>query len=179
VGNENYSCFFAAGELCDQIDNHGAGGGVEIAGGFVGEKDGGLVDQGAGEGGSLELASGKLMRPVMRAIAQAHGGEKFTGTGMGRGVHPTGEKEGKENVFFDREGGEEVEELENKADSESSEGGQFVVVKGVEGVSFEIGLARSGGVEGSEDMKESTFSAAAGAGDGNDFTWEDFESDAT
>ena len=179
VGNEYNSCFFAAGELGDQIDNHGAGGGVEIAGGFVGEKDGWLVDQGAGEGGPLELASGKLMRPVMRAIAQADGGEKFTGTGMGRGVHPTGEEEGKENVFFDREGGEEVEELENKADSESSECGQFVVVKGVEGVSFEIGLARRGGVEGSEDMKESTFSAAAGAGDGNDFTWEDFESDAT
>jgi len=72
-----------------------------------------------------------------------------------------------------------VKELEDEADSESSEGGQFVVVKGVEGVSFEIGLARSGGVEGSEDMKESTFSAAAGAGDGNDFTWEDFESNAT
>jgi len=72
-----------------------------------------------------------------------------------------------------------VEELENEADSESSEGGQFVVVKGVEGMSFEISLARSGGIEGSEDMEESAFSAAAGTGDGNDFTWEDFESDAT
>jgi hypothetical protein len=106
VGDENDGGFFFSGELGDEIDDHGAGGGVEIAGGFVGEKDGGLVDQGAGEGGPLELASGKLMRPVMRAIAQADGGEKFTGTGMGRGVHPTGEEEGKENVFFDREGGE-------------------------------------------------------------------------
>lgn len=123
VGNENYSCFFTVGELGDQIDDHGAGGGVEIAGGFVGEKDRGLVDEGTSEGGSLELASGKLMRPVMRAIAQADGGEKFTGTGMGRGVHPTGEEEGKENVFFDREGGEEVEELENEADSEAAECG--------------------------------------------------------
>jgi len=34
-----------------------------------------------------------------------------------------------------------VEELENEADSESSEGGQFVVVQGVEGMSFQIGLA--------------------------------------
>ena len=65
VGNENDSCFFAAGELSNEIDDHGAGGGVEISGGFVGEKDGGLVDQGTGEGGALELASGKLMRPVM------------------------------------------------------------------------------------------------------------------
>jgi hypothetical protein len=65
VGDKYDSCFFAAGELRDQIDNHGAGGGVEIAGGFVGEKDGGLVDQGTCECGPLELASGKLMRPVM------------------------------------------------------------------------------------------------------------------
>ena len=67
-----------------------------------------------------------------------------------------------------------MEELENEADSESSEGGQFVVVKGVEGMSFEIGLARSGGVESSEDMEESAFSAAAGAGDSDDFAGEDF-----
>ena len=72
-----------------------------------------------------------------------------------------------------------MEELENEADSESSEGGQFVVVKGVEGMSFEISLARSGGIEGSEDMEESAFSAAAGTGDGNDFAWEYFQSDAT
>jgi len=83
VGDENDGGFFFSGELGDEIDDHGAGGGVEIAGGFVGEKDGGLVDQGAGEGGALELASRKLMRPVMGAIAKADGREKLTGTGMG------------------------------------------------------------------------------------------------
>ena len=83
MGNEYNSCFFAAGELGDQIDDHRAGGGVEIAGGLVGEKNRGLVDQGTGEGGALELASRKLMRPVMGAIAKADGGEKLTGTGMG------------------------------------------------------------------------------------------------
>ena len=41
-------------------------------------------------------------------------------------------------------------------------------------MSFEIGLARSGGVESSEDMEESAFSTAAGAGDGDDFAREDF-----
>jgi len=83
VGNEYDSCFFAAGELDDEINDHGAGSGVKIAGGLVGEKDRGLVDQGPGEGGALELASRKLMRPVMGAIAKADGGEKLTGTGMG------------------------------------------------------------------------------------------------
>ena len=36
VGDENNGGFFAAGKLGDEIDDHGAGGGVEIAGGFVG-----------------------------------------------------------------------------------------------------------------------------------------------
>ena len=57
VGDEHDGCFFAAGELGDQIDDHGAGGGVEVAGGFIGEEDGGLVDEGTGECGALELAS--------------------------------------------------------------------------------------------------------------------------
>ena len=36
VGDENNGGFFFSGELGDEIDDHGAGGGVEIAGGFVG-----------------------------------------------------------------------------------------------------------------------------------------------
>jgi hypothetical protein len=39
---------------------------------------------------------------------------------MGRGVHPAGEEEGEENVFLNRKGGEEVEELENEAEFEAS-----------------------------------------------------------
>ena len=36
MGDEYDSCFFFSGELGDEIDDHSAGGGVEIAGGFVG-----------------------------------------------------------------------------------------------------------------------------------------------
>jgi hypothetical protein len=39
VGDENDGGFFFSGELGDEIDDHGARGGVEIAGGFVGEED--------------------------------------------------------------------------------------------------------------------------------------------
>jgi hypothetical protein len=129
VGDENNGGFFFSGELGDEIDDHGAGGGVEIASGFVGEKDRGLVDQGTGEGGALKLASGKLMRPVMGAVAEADRGEELAGAASSRGVYTSGEEEGEENVFFDRKGGEEVEELENETNSEASEGGQFVVVE--------------------------------------------------
>ena len=51
------------------------------------------------------------------------------GAASSRGVYTSGDEEGEENVFFDRKGGEEVEELENETNSEASEGGQFVVVE--------------------------------------------------
>jgi hypothetical protein len=88
-----------------------------------------LVDEGTGEGGALKLASGKLMRPVMGAVAEADRGEELAGAASSRGVYTSGDEEGEENVFFDRKGGEEVEELENETNSEASEGGQFVVVE--------------------------------------------------
>ena len=123
VGDENDGGFFFSGELGDEIDDHGAGRGVEIAGGFVGEKDRGLVDEGTGEGGSLELSTGKLVGAMVGAVGELDGFKEIVGTVTSRGVYTSGEEEGEENVFLDRKGGEEVEELENEADSEAAECG--------------------------------------------------------
>ena len=141
VGDENDCGFFFSGELGDEIDDHGAGGGVEIAGGFVGEKDRGLVDEGTGEGSSLELSTGELVGAMVGAVGELDGFKEIVGTVTSRGVDTSGEEEGEKNVFFDRKGGEKVKELKNKADFEASKGGQFIIVKGVEGMSFEVSLA--------------------------------------
>jgi hypothetical protein len=123
VGNENDGGFFFSGELGDEIDDQGAGGGVEIAGGFVGEKDRGLVDESTSEGGSLELSTRQLVRAMVGAVGELDGFKEIVGTVPSRGVHTSGEEEREENVFLDRKGGEEVEELENEADSEAAECG--------------------------------------------------------
>ncbi len=44
-------------------------------------------------------------------------------------------------------------------------------------MTFQIGLAGSGGIEGSEDMKKGAFATSTGARDGNDFAWKNFEGD--
>ncbi len=44
-------------------------------------------------------------------------------------------------------------------------------------MTIEIGLAGSGGIEGSEDMKKGAFAASTGTGDGNDFAGQNFERD--
>jgi hypothetical protein len=123
VGDENDGGFFFSGELGDEIDDHGAGGGVEIAGGFVGEKDRGLVDESTSEGGSLELSTGQLVGAMVGAVGELDGFKEIVGSVPSRGVHTSGEEEGEKNVFFDRKGGEEVEELKNEADSEAAKCG--------------------------------------------------------
>ena len=120
VGDENDGGFFFSGELGDEIDDHGAGGGVEIAGGFVGEKDRGLVDEGTGEGSSLELSTGELVGAMVGAVGELDGFKEIVGTVTSRGVDTSGEEERKEDVFFDCKGGEEVEELKNEADFEAT-----------------------------------------------------------
>jgi hypothetical protein len=90
VGHENDCGFFFSGELGNEIDDHGAGGGVEIAGGFVGEKDRGLVDEGTSEGGSLELSTGQLVGAMVRAVGELDGFKEIVGTVTSRGVYTSG-----------------------------------------------------------------------------------------
>ena len=137
------------------------------------------MDEGTGEGGSLELSTGKLVGAMVGAVGELDGFKEIVRTVTSRGVHTSGEEEGEENVFLNRKGGEEVEELKNESDFKASEGGQFIVVKGVEGMSFEVSLARGGGVECSKDMQKSAFSTAAGPSDSDDFARENFQGDAT
>lgn len=74
VGNEDDGGFLLAGEPGDELDDGGAGGRVEIACRFIGEEDGGLMDEGPGEGGALELSARELVGPMMETVGQADGG---------------------------------------------------------------------------------------------------------
>ncbi len=57
-------------------DDLGSGDAVQVAGGFVGEKDLRAVDQAAGDGGALALASGQLAGAMVQSIAQT---DRFEG----------------------------------------------------------------------------------------------------
>lgn len=146
MGDEDHGGFLLAGEPGDEVDDGGTGSGVEVASGFVGQQDRGLMDEGAGEGGALHLAAGELMRAVVGAIGESDGGEEFAGSLPAEGIGPAGEQEGEEDVFLDGQRGEEVKELEHKTDLEASKGGEFGIVERVEGVSLEVGLTGRGGI---------------------------------
>ena len=175
MSDEDDGGFLLAGEPGDEFDDGGAGGGVEVARRFIGEENGGLMNEGPCESGALELSAGELVGPMMRAICQANGGQEFLGTLSRQGVDSAGKEKGEENVFFDREGGKEMKKLKDEADFEASKGGEFGVVQGVKGVAFEVSLAGGGGVEGSENVEEGAFTASARPGDGHDLAGENLE----
>ena len=103
-------------EALEEGEDFLGGGGVEVAGGFVGEDEVGVGDDGAGDGDALFLAAGELAgkwsrrspRPTsLRAVAAL-----FAALAAGE----AGELEGEFDVFEGGEDGDEVEGLEDEAD---------------------------------------------------------------
>ena len=89
MGDKKDGGFFFASEASDEFDDGVTGGGVEIASGFVGEKNRRLVDEGTGDGGALKLSAGELVGAVVGAIGELDGGEEVAGAGTGEGIDPT------------------------------------------------------------------------------------------
>src|ERR1035437_1263396 len=71
VGDENQR--FALGvQFIEHLHDFHAGGGIEIAGGLVGQNHERIVDQRAGDGDALLLAAGKFKRFMIEPVFEAN-----------------------------------------------------------------------------------------------------------
>ena len=66
-------------QLVEEPDDLLAGGGVEVAGGLVGEEERGLAHERAGDGDALALAAGELVRLVVHAVREPDRRERRLG----------------------------------------------------------------------------------------------------
>ncbi len=116
VGDHDDGFFEFLVEALEEGEDVGGAGGVEVAGGFVGEDEVGVGDDGAGDGDALFLAAGELAGEVVEAVGEADeiegGGGIFAALFAGEG----GELEGQLDVFEGVEDGDEVEGLEDEAE---------------------------------------------------------------
>ena len=155
--------------------------GVEVAGGFVGEDDGGTVDEGAGDGDSLLLAAGELVGAVVESALDAeHVGEviqeglvEFSPGGRAE----SGDVVGDFNVAHGREGGEKVEALEDEADLGAAHSGALGVGEFGEVCAVDEDRAGGGVGEAAEDVEEGGLSGAGGADNGDELAGSDGEVD--
>ena len=103
-----------------QIDQHGGDDlgvvGIQIARGLIGEDDRGIIDQSKAHRHALLLAARKLLGPFEALGLQAHGLQQaFSARASLLRRHPR-QQHGQLEIFDGREAGDQVEELEDKAD---------------------------------------------------------------
>ena len=113
----------------EHVHDGGTGGGVEIAGGFVGVEDAGVVDEGAGDGDALLFAAGEFGGEMVEALGEADAVEEFASAGFGI---PFADPGGEEDVFQSGELGEEEIVLEDEAHAAVAQGGAVTGVGVVE-----------------------------------------------
>ena len=112
------------------IDDLLAGRLVEIAGRLVGDEDGRIGRQRAGQRDALLLAAGELRRIVMQALAKPDRCQLLRGAISRVGI--AGEFQRHRDVFQRRHGRDQVKRLEHDADLAAAEAGQRVLVEGIE-----------------------------------------------
>src|SRR5579872_2957640 len=115
VGGEHDCHAVFGAEPGEQVEDVGGVGGVEVAGGLVGQQQCGGVDQGAGDGDALLFAAGHPGRQRAFASGQADGGQQLPGPAA---LVPPGaiRKDRCDDVVQDGQPGQQVITLEDEAD---------------------------------------------------------------
>ena len=160
-------------KIGEEINDAIAGGGIEVAGGLVGEEEAGAGDEGAGEGDALLLAAGEFAG----AMGEAMGESDFVegGGGAGQRVAFAADEERHGDVLLSGELGEERLNLPDEADVGVAEVGELIGVELGEVLLVEEDLAGSGVVESAEEMEEGGLAGAGSADQGDAFAGRDGE----
>ena len=138
----------------------GAGGGVEVAGGLVGEEDAGPMAEGAGQRHALLLASRELGRVVVAAAAEADPVQQLVRPLLG--LQPA-QLQRHLDVLARGEGRDELERLEHEADLLAAEAGPLVFAQRAELLAVEPDAAGGGPVEPGEQAEQRALAAAGRA----------------
>jgi len=154
-----------------------AGLGIQVAGGFVGEDDGGPIDEGSGDGDALALATGEFIRLVHHAGAEIDGGEHLLGAEDAFGGRGAVIDE-RQFYIMERGGaGEQVEGLEDEANLLVSDAGKLIVVQLRDIVAVEPVFPLRRGVEAADEVHQCGLARAGWTHDGNVLVVADAEVD--
>jgi hypothetical protein len=157
VGDDDEGDVLGAVEVEEEVGDGVGGGGVEGSGGFVGEDEFGLIDEGAGDGGAEFFAAGELPGKVAEARGEADGFEELAGAlfGGGGGFGPIAGEAWDEDVFEDGELREEVVLLENEAEGVVAEGGGLeILAEDVPAFGFDFEGGEGAGGDGGDGNAE-------------------------
>ena len=122
------------------------------------------MDQGAGHGGALHFAPAHLVGKGVSPRGQPDQLEHLAGPGAGLLGPVAAQEERKFDILHGGHGREEVEKLEDDAETFAAVGGQRVFIRGVQGESVHRDLTGGGLIESAEQVEQGAFAAAAWSG---------------
>ena len=149
------------GGLAEQGEHLIAAGGVEVAGGFVGDEQVGRVNQRACDRHALHLSAGKLVRHAgglfrepypMQALARRLGG-----LGGAR------KQQGQFDILQHGQRGQQLKGLEDEPHAFAAQGCELAVRKGRGGAAVDQDFARGRKVHGARQVEQGALTAAAAA----------------
>jgi hypothetical protein len=162
VGDDDEGFAAFVGEIEEEGHDFGAVFGIEVAGGFVGEEDIGIVDKGAGDGGALLFAPGEFGGEMVKAVAEADFFEGLGGVGVLIGAVGA-DHGGEADVFEGGEFGEEEVILKDVAHVTIAQAGEAGAGAVIDGGAVEEDAPGLGFLQASKGIEEGGFPGAGGA----------------
>ena len=163
MGNYDYGLPKLGTGALNQSQHLGAGLAVKVAGRLVGEDDRRLTHERSGTGHALDLSAGELGGPVGQAVLEADGVDHLVE------ALPVdllaGDIQGQGDVLRRREGGDQVEGLEDEADALAAQTGEATLAHGGDHVSVEHDLPGGHRVQARQAVHEGGLAGAGGAHD--------------
>ncbi len=134
---------------------------IQIAGGLVGEQNGGPGDEGAGQRHALLLTAGELNGIMIQAVGQTYPGQQFARPL--RRFRPRARQFGRQqHIFLRRQRGYELERLKNEANLAPPHFRHAVFGKARDIFPIQQQLAAGGCIEARQQPEERAFPAAGG-----------------
>lgn len=155
-----------------------ARGRIQVAGRFIGQEDGGPVDQSARDGDTLTLTAREFIGLMGHAVAQSDLledlGRDLTALVSG----DSGIDERQLHVVKRGAARQKIKSLKNEADFLIADIGQLIVIHIADRFAVEDEYPGSGRIQAAQDIHERGFARAAGAHDGHVFAPGDLQADS-
>ena len=154
------SCDFQfARETHQKIEDDVAGHGVEIPCRLIRKKNGGRLDESAGDANALHLPAGELVGKTVAQSIEFDPSELFAGSGTRIGL--SGEKQRQLDIFKNSERVQKLKRLENETDFFAAEPCEAGVVQSGRLDAVEEYPAGGGEIHRAGEIEQSGFAAAA------------------
>ena len=150
-----------------QVHDGCAGGGIEIAGGLIGEKNFWAIDECASDGGALLFAAGKFGGAMRGAFIELDALESFGDARIAFAAIDFGEAKRQLDVFRKRHTRKQIERLKDHADGVAAVAREFERREFGEITAVGVDCAGGRAVETGHEIEQSGFAGAGAAKKGD------------